>query len=193
MTQDSNRSAYTQWGEPAAPPAQPAWWSSLATVPALLGHIVIMLAVTSALTIVNLLAGPGVWWSLALLVIWLALVIIHAIGVASFHLLFDEEDEDEPAPAPRARAEPHGPAVPSWLSLPKRDRDRQQPQIPFTWALDDDAPAWPDQPAAETPTPPPPRDEKVPWRAATDIAWLRRPRKPRTDDTDPPASREASS
>jgi hypothetical protein len=167
------------------------------TVPALLAHIVIMLAVTSVLTVVNLLAGPRVWWALAVLVLWLALVIIHAIGLATRSLLFVEED-GEPAP-PRVRPEPLGPAVPGWLSLPRRNvrepEPEPEPRVPESWELKDDtAPAWPAQPLSDSPLKKKPAsDEKVPWRAATDIAWLRRPRATATDGDEPPASKEASS
>ncbi len=196
MTQDSNRSAPMQWGQQADRPPQPTWWHSVLTVPGLLGHIVVMLGVCSAFTIINLLAGPRVWWSLAILVIWLALVIVHAVGVGSRSLLFGEDDETATPPARRPRTEPLGPAVPSWLTLPKRDAT-PQPIVPQTWALPDDPPAtdWAASPdAKDEPAPAPrPADEKVPWRAATDIAWLRRPRSERTGEDEPPASTKASS
>ena len=58
MTQDSNPSPQMQWGRQPALPPQPAWWLGVLTVPSLLGHIVVMLGVCSALTVANLLAGP---------------------------------------------------------------------------------------------------------------------------------------
>lgn len=195
MTQDSNRSAQVPWGQRPTPPPQPAWWLGVLTVPGLLAHVVIMLGVTSALTVVNLIAGPGVWWSLAILVIWLALVIIHAIGVGSRTLLF-VDDDDAPAPPPRVRGEPVGPAIPSWITLPKR-KAAPPANVPESWELRDDAtgPAWTATTAngEATPAPKPSENEKVPWRAATDIAWLRRPKPGASDDAEPPASRKASS
>jgi hypothetical protein len=194
MTQDSNRSAEIPWGQRPAPPPQPAWWQGILTVPGLLAHVVVMLGVTSALTVVNLIAGPRVWWSLAILVIWLALVIIHAIGVGSRTLLF-VEDDDAPAPTPRVRGEPIGPAVPSWITLPKRHAEPPT-NVPDSWELRDDTagPVWTASPANAdaAPASKPRAGEKVPWRAATDIAWLRRP-KPPAGEGEPPADRKASS
>jgi hypothetical protein len=199
MTQDSNRSAQVPWGQRPAPPPQPAWWLGALTVPGLLAHIVVMLGVSSVLTIINLLTGPRVWWSLAILVIWLALVIIHAIGVGSRTLLFDSEDAERAAPSTRVRGEPLGPDVPSWLSLPKRNV-APQVTVPESWELRDDTPgsAWTASTAQNgeakpAPEPLPRPDDKVPWRAATDIAWLRRPKSSNPDDREPPAKKEASS
>jgi hypothetical protein len=194
MTQDSNRSAQTPWGQRPPPPPEPAWWHGTLTVPGLLAHIVVMLVVSSVLTVTNLLAGPRIWWSLAILVVWLALVIIHAIGVGSRSLLFVDDDDAAARPASRPRGEPLGPAIPTWLTLPRRNV-APGVSVPESWELRDDtpAPAW-TATAAPTrePNPAPrPADEKVPWRAATDIAWLRRP-KPTSSD-EPPATKEASS
>lgn len=196
MTQDSNPSPQMQWGRQPALPPQPAWWLGVLTVPSLLGHIVVMLGVCSALTVVNLLAGPRLWWSLAILVIWLALVIIHAIGVGSRSLLFADDDAEAPAQSVRRpRAEPIGPAVPTWLNLPRRNSTPETP-VPESWKLPDDTPDpdWDASPAQNgEPAPAPePKPEKVPWRAATDIAWLRRPR-PAGSDEEPPPSKTASS
>jgi hypothetical protein len=162
------------------------------TVPALLAHVVVMLVATSALTIVNLLVGPRVWWSLAILVIWLALVIIHGIGVGSRTLLFEEEDDAPAPPARRSQSEPIGPPIPGWLTLPRRN-SRPEPVVPATWELRDDAsgPSWPERTVAGPPAPAP--VEKVSWRAATDVAWLRRPKPITPDDADPPETRKASS
>jgi hypothetical protein len=196
MTQDSNRSAQVPWGQQPSPPPQPAWWHGALTVPGLLAHIVIMLGVTSLLTVVNLLAGPRVWWSLAILVIWLALVIIHAIGVGSRSLLFVEDSDADAGPASRPRAEPIGPAVPGWLSLAKRNGE-MEPHVPESWVLPDDTPEPPwtarIPPKREEKPTPAPESEKVPWRAATDIAWLRRPKPATIDDNEPPTSNKASS
>ncbi len=196
MTQDSNRSAQTQWGRQPEPPPAPAWWQAVLTVPSLLAHIVIMLGVCSALTFVNLLAGPRVWWSLAILVIWLALVIVHAIGVGSRSFLLGEDDDAPARPVRNQSAEPIGPKVPGRLTLPKRDT-ASDATVPKSWALSEDSPAtgWAASPSPNgEPAPvPPPTDEKIPWRAATDIAWLRRPRSAATDNDDPPTSKTASS
>ncbi len=196
MTHDSNRRAQVPWGQRPTPPPQPSWWHGVLTVPGLLAHVVVMLGVTSTLTVINLLTGPRIWWSLAILVIWLALVIIHAIGVGSRSLLFVEDDDQVARPPGRPRAEQLGPSIPTWLTLPKRN-GAVEPDVPASWELPDDAPepAWPlratpildDQTAPKSA----PADEKVPWRAATDIAWLRRPKI--ADDAEPPASKEASS
>lgn len=195
MTQDSNRSAQMQWGRQPELPQQ-AWWQVALTTPGLLAHIVVMLGVCSALTIVNLLAGPRVWWSLAILVIWLALVIVHAIGVGSRSFLFGEDDDAPARPARSQSAEPLGPVVPSWLTLPKRNTTPET-SVPQSWALPDDSPttgwAVSSAPNGEPASVPRPPDEKIPWRAATDIAWLRRPRPAATDDNDPPTSKTASS
>lgn len=195
MTQDSNRSAKVPWGQRPAPPPQPAWWQGVLEVRWLLAHIVIMLSVASVFTVINLLTGPRVWWSLAILVIWLALVIIHAIGVGSRSLLFVEDDDAAARPSTRRRAEPVGPAIPTWLTLPKRNGETAA-NVPASWELPDDtpAPAWTPRVTLTTEEKPasPPANEKVPWRAATDIAWLRRP-KPAASDAEPPPSKEASS
>lgn len=198
MTHDSTHNAFTPWGEPAAPtPAPPAPWAAVATLPALLGHIVVMLTVTSLLTIVNLVLTPGVWWSFAILVIWLAVVLIHGIGLVSLNLLLDDDDEEVRPAQPSAPARPAGPPVPSWLTL--LTRDEKTPDVPGSWELvtDDTGSSWPDRPEeaqaprAEGPAVP----ERVPWGAATDIAWLRRPRSTAngSDDADAQASKEASS
>lgn len=196
MTQDSNRSAQVPWGQRPAPPPQPAWWHGLLDVRWLLAHIVIMLGVASVLTVINLLTGPRVWWSLAILVIWLALVIIHAIGVGSRSLLFVEDDDAAAMPSTHRRAEPLGPAIPTRLTLPKRNVETAA-NVPESWELPDDtpAPAWNTRvpPSREEKPATTPADEKVPWRAATDIAWLRRPRPTPTDDAERPPSKEASS
>ena len=195
MTQDSDRSAQMQWGLPPKAAPQPPWWQATLTVPALLAHIVVMLSVCSALAVVNLLATPRVWWSLAFLVIWLALVIIHAIGVGSRSLLFGEDELTSVRPVRRQRAEPLGPAIPSRFTLPKRNA-APDPTVPASWELPDDAPAndWAasSAPNGEPAPKPPLPNEKVPWRAATDIAWLRRPR-PAASDDEPPTSKKVSS
>jgi hypothetical protein len=169
-------------------------------VPGLLAHFVVMLSVASALTVINLLAGPRIWWSLAILVIWLALVVIHAIGVGSRSLLF-VDDDGRPAQPTRVRGEPIGPVVPTWLALPKHNGEPQV-SVPESWELRDDAPSpvWTASPAsngearpAAKPQPKPGMDDKVPWRAATDIAWLRRPKPATPEDGEPPAKKEASS
>lgn len=179
MTHDSNSDAFTPWGERASPTANdsglPMAWM---TVPALLRHIVLMLTVSSALTLLNLIATPRVWWSFAILVIWVAVVAIHAIGLFARSLLI-EDTADEPRPRPRAQVEEPareaGPPVPAWLNLPKPWRGQRQPEAPISWALPDDdgGDAWPAPPTTTERHPQAP--ERVPWREATDIAWLRRP------------------
>ena len=198
MTQNSNRGTYAPWGEPTAP-APDAWWSSLVTIPVLLGHIVTMLSVMAVFSAINLIVNPGTWWSLAVLVLWLALVIIHAIGVASLRFLL-EEDEAEGVAPPRVHAEPHGPQTPGGFDMLVHERTGKP--VPGSWELtrNDSVPSWPQAPkASETQSTEPRIDvpngstERVPWRAATDIAWLRRPRHDAGGQEQPERNEEASS
>ncbi len=195
MNQDSNTNAYTPWGEPGARQHPASSLMTFLTTPALVSHIVVMLCVCSGLMLVNLIAAPRVWWSIAVLAIWLAVVIIHGIGLASRSLL--AEDEDAPAPASSAvppgqpSTAPTGPPMPAWLSMPSWDRS-SSPSIPQSWELNEDAvdtsattrTSWPEQATGSqraAPEHPPP--QRVSWRAATDIAWLRRPSRKSAETT----------
>lgn len=176
MTQNSNHNAFAPWGEPnAGAPAGPLMgWM---TIPALLRHIVLMLTVSSVLTLLNLVTTPGVWWSFAILAIWFAVIIIHGIGLVSINLLLEDDDE-EPAPAPRSRPEPLGPPLPTWMNLPKPwANGAKAPPVPTSWELKtDDIASWPDRPMTTSPAEPTVQaPERLAWREATDIAWLRRP------------------
>jgi hypothetical protein len=198
--------------------AAPSPWASLVSVRALLGHIVLMLGVMAVLTVVNLLVNPGTWWSLAIQVVWFSLVIIHALALVSMGVIL-EEDEEESAPAPRIYAEPAIPpqALTGW-SVPATGTEPAQelpsdPGDPGPWRA---APiAGPDQsevrpakpetaePAADTEPAPTPdftplsfdpetgKSERIPWRAVTDIAWLRRRTNGDTGTSD--SDRKASS
>lgn len=179
MTQHSNREPYAPWGEPVRDNPT-GWWTSLLTVPALVRHLVLMFTTMAVITAVNLLTTPGTWWSLALLVFWVAVLIIHGLGLLAIGVLLDDDDgAARPAarPQPEVQPAPQGPALPGWL----RARGREASEAPMSWELrDDDAPgasrSWPDPPAegpgerAETSA------EQGSWRAVTDIAWLRQPR-----------------
>lgn len=198
MTQNSNRGTYAPWGEPTAQ-APDAWWASLVTIPVLLGHIVTMLSVMAVFSAINLILNPGTWWSLAILVLWLAVVSIHALGVASLRFLL-EEDEPERVTPPMVQAEPHGPPKPGGFDMLVHERTGKP--APGSWELtsNDTAPAWPQAPAegdkqaashgADEPNG---STERVPWRAATDIAWLRRPRQDAGSQDRPERNEEASS
>jgi hypothetical protein len=152
----------------------------LVSIPALLGHIVVMLTTCSVLAIVNLLTTPGTWWSFAVLAVWFALVAIHGIGLVSISVFLDEDDAERPT-APSARPEatnpPAGPPAPNWLTFPRPRSDRAEVPVPASWRLTEDGtpPSWPAPPAGPPAPKPAPVPERLPWRAATDIAWLRRP------------------
>lgn len=184
MTQDSNRNAFSPWGEPNRL-APASGWAPFVTTPVLLGHIVVMLSVMALLTLVNLMVNPGTWWSLAILVLWLTIVIVHVLARFSLGFLLDEEP-DTADRAPRVTAEPHGGAV-HGPAVPNGRHTTSREDVPISWELksDDDAPpTWrtPDEPttsaapAQEEPERSNGTNERVPWRAATDIAWLRRHR-----------------
>lgn len=198
MAQDSNSSTHVPWGQSSAPATQP-WWREYGTVPALLGHIAIMLTTVSALTLLNLVLNPGTWWSLAILVLWFTFVVIHALGIVSINLLLDESDDDT-AP-PRVHAEPHGPETfeqgpvhgPAQETQASPASDWQAPKSPEDHS-------WPSAADSETESESfkpldldedSSKNERVPWRAATDIAWLRRRGRDGDDATE--ANKDASS
>ncbi|HYH13490.1 MAG TPA: 2TM domain-containing protein [Thermomicrobiales bacterium] len=184
MTQDSNRDAYMPWGEPAAS-APVTLWGRLVTIPALVGHIVVMLTAMSVLTALNLLLNPGTWWSLAILMLWLTIVIVHVLARFTLSFLLDEGDQGRASP-PRVDVEPHGPAMPGpGVPNGRRAARKEREDVPISWELKSDeaaSSAWPRTEASSPTT----REsetassngssERVPWRAATDIAWLRRNR-----------------
>lgn len=185
MTQTSNREAFTPWGEPVQPVTGSSWWSPLVTLPALLGHVVVMLTVMAALTALNLAFNPGTWWSLAILVLWLTVVLVHVLARYALGFLLEEDRNDEAAP-PRVDVEPHGATV-HGPAVPNGRRQGRHDDAPISWELKSDdviSSAWPKQ--GPEVAPPPPAEtapesgngsgERVPWRAATDIAWLRRHR-----------------
>lgn len=211
MAQDSNSSAYTPWGEPSASTPQ-TWWSGYLTVSSLLGHIAIMLTVVSALTLLNLALNPGTWWSLAILVLWFALVVIHALGLVSVNLLLDESVSG--TVPPRVQAEPHGPQPPDRMETNEPQRETTDPPA-NSWksGTSPQSQSWgnaeasePDGESRSEPAREPDdeeftplnlnqdddaKHERVPWRAATDIAWLRRRRD--GSDSGTQANEEASS
>lgn len=186
MTPDSNRNAYTPWGEPTRTSPE-AWWARFVTVPILLGHIVTMFSVMALLTTVNLILNPGTWWSLAILVLWITIVIVHVLARYSLGFLLQEEPDVE-SPRQQVRVEPnggtvHGPAEPPNGQHPSRREDvpiswelKSDDDVPATWQTGDSGPRTDDPPTEQETEDSNGSNERVPWRAATDIAWLRRQR-----------------
>lgn len=186
MTQDSNSGAYIPWGDPerAAPVA---WWRGLVTIPVFLAHVTVMLTAVSGLIVLNFLVNPGTWWSLAFLVLWFAVVVIHALGLVSINLLI-EEDSDAEVTLPSVQAEPNGSSsgFPPNGGTPGREPGSRQPPDSWQRETEQQGQAWPEPAAAAEandgedtvvdtrPGEPNGQSERIPWRAATDIAWLRR-------------------
>ncbi|MDQ4045732.1 MAG: hypothetical protein M3173_09840 [Chloroflexota bacterium] len=206
MTQHSNREPYAPWGEPVQAKTT-GWWTPLLNVRMLMRHVVIMFTAMAVITAINLITTPTTWWSLALLVIWVAVVIIHGLGIVSIGVLLDEDEAPRQSSPPRSdgKAEPqHGPPAPGWIT---RRRDESQPAAPVSWELKDDPPSgWPEappetgsiereEPATDRVVREEPATEQVSWRAVTDIAWLRQPRgdAARNNGSAPQHDREASS
>lgn len=196
MTQHSNEpmTARSRTGEREASLLASPWVGLLSSFQALLKHIGIMLGVTATLALLNLLVDPADFWSRAILVIWLVIVVAHGIGMVIVRLLADETVGSRELP--RVEAEPHYAPTSPWAhaNLQQQDAAPQPPERADPWkdvAAPPDEPdvSWP-QPATATPEPDrPPSElrtsehadesgwnEKVPWRAATEIAWLRKRR-----------------
>jgi hypothetical protein len=173
MRQDSNREPYVPWGEPVRRADPVTRWTRLATVPALVKHVVVMFTTMALVTTINLIVNPSTWWSLALLVIWVAVVIIHGLGGISIGVLLDE-DEPRPAPLPKAEARSKGVTTSSWAP---RQPDEQRADTPARQERQDEIlSAWPEAPSHRQPPREEPAAEHGSWRAVTDIAWLRQSR-----------------
>ncbi len=202
MTQHSNELVTPRLRNVAgsdSPLASP-WVKLLSSFHSLLAHIGIMLGVTACLTILNLVVDPADVWSRAILVIWLVLVIAHGIGIVIVRLLSDEPITNRDLP--RVQAEPHGAPTSSWAQAMAENPTTSGPQSEgdetrsryrdASWNNAADANgapdlAWPEPPAPDSDAEQSSsdsvtrqdedaadRNEKVPWRAATEIAWMRR-------------------
>lgn len=191
MTQNPESGAFVPWGTPSSAAPDP-WWNPFMTPTALLAHITVMLVVTSVLALINLMLNPAVWWSLAILVVWLVFIVIHAVGLLAARLLA-EEDASSAWSASQDASERQDPARPGWQDVndPRHHEEAQDTVTSEvtteTWtAAGRSRRSWPQSTsgsqadgdedsansgAGATDTG---ESERVPWRAATDIAWLRR-------------------
>ncbi len=173
MTQDSNREPYVPWGEPVRTAKPTTRWTALATVPALVKHVVVMFTTMAIVTALNLILNPGTWWSLALLVIWVAVIIIHGLGIVSMGVLLDEA-EPRRAPPPKLEDEPKRATTSTWAP---RQPDEQRADAPVSQESRGEVlSSWPETPSRRQQPPQEPAAEQGSWRAVTDIAWLRQSR-----------------
>ncbi|MGI8977350.1 MAG: hypothetical protein ACR2GS_11595 [Thermomicrobiales bacterium] len=175
---------------------------ALSSFHSLLNHVAIMFGVTAGLTLLNLVADPDGLWSRAILVIWLVLLIAHAVGILIVRLLSD--DTTTSSKLPRLRGERYDGPMSSWqramvenpstTSGAQDDPEAtaaQERADPWKHVVTPNGVAdisWPEPPVVDSevdrasfkPTTKPDddgeRSERVPWRAATEIAWMRRRR-----------------
>lgn len=178
------------------------WLALLSSVQSLLAHTGLMLAITAGLMLINLLVTPGTLWSSAIVVIWLVVLVAHAVGLVISRLLSYEASTSDPSP--RVHAEPHAGPLAPWMNVnghretetvaaahtPSRpDGNDSDPWKNVAAPADETETSWPQAPTATAEPDLPDTDglsksnghnadasDKVPWRAATEIAWLRRPR-----------------
>ncbi len=171
---------------------------ALSSFHSLLHHVAIMFGATASLTLLNLIVDPDGLWSRAIMVIWLVVLIAHAVGILIVRLLSDDTTASSRLPRQRGEAQ-FGP-MSSWQRALAETPSTSGPlDNPETTAAQEQADpwknvatpngttdiSWPEPPVADadterssfTPTKPDDegeRSERVPWRAATEIAWMRR-------------------
>ena len=140
-------------------------------------HISVFALGSVALLCINLLAGSAGIWASTWIGAWAMLVVMHSviavIATLAIQLLADDEDV---RPASEVSWEPAA----TWSAPPPA------PLSP--------PPSEPAEPTASNPwhvTPPPPKEEeRVSWKAASDVAWLNRPPDPNLNQRpDPPDAR----
>lgn len=203
MIQDSNDTATSRLlrdSQGLLSPGAP-WVVALTSRRSLIAHIEIMLGASATMSMLNLVLNPGSLWSRAIIVVWLVGLVAHAVGIVVVRLL-NEDSEASGGIARRAQAEPHAGPPSSWALVtdetpsdlqpnpentpePEREDPWQHVQTPpeeseTSWpqaatASPDSSEAHDEgedreirEPAEETS-----ERERVPWRAATEIAWLR--------------------
>lgn len=173
-----------------------AWWDAYLNSAALLAHVSIMFTVMAIATFANLIFDPETRWSLAILVIWLVLIAVHALGILANRLLTGDDAEeamvkswqlDPEDVAARSSSwghsmSPADPVDPATTSAPSAANDAWGTvgQVEQSWPQQKDDPESEQEDRVEATGVSaniPKRDERgrqrIPWRAATDIAWLR--------------------
>jgi len=198
MTQHSNDTilANLQTGASGFSTQASRWVVPLSSTKSLLSHAGVLLAITASLTMLNLVVNPEALWSRAILVIWLVVIVAHAIGIVILRLLND--DAGVASQLPRIQAEPSSPwtqpnGQPS-AGMTARDDDTENTGRVDPWKdvaapVGESEVSWPSSSTATTELEQAPAEigtrrngasddanQKVPWRAATEIAWLRKPR-----------------
>lgn len=198
MTQHSNDTilANLQTGASGFSTQGSRWVVPLSSTMSLLSHAGVLLAITASLTMINLVVNPGALWSRAILVIWLVVIVAHAIGIVILRLLND--DAGVASQLPRIQAEPSSPWTQpngqqgTGMAAPDEGTERAGRVDPWKDAaapVGESEISWPSSSTATTELEQAPAgigtrrngasddaNQKVPWRAATEIAWLRKPR-----------------
>lgn len=200
MNQHSNETIVARYrGTAGTNPWELPWIRSLASFHSLLTHIAIMFGATAGFALLNLVVDPDGVWSRAILVVWLVVFIAHAVGIVILRLLSD--DATHSGRFPRVTSDPvQGPVSP-WgaamtgtqsTSAGGSDGDLVQSQQTDSWGNVTTANgsadlSWPEpltvEPSSDASPPDGSEDargrvvennDRVPWRAATEIAWMRK-------------------
>lgn len=195
---ETGSDAFSTWESPT-PHSSQTWWKRYTTAEALLAHASLMLVTVAGLMIINLIATPRTWWSLAILVMWVTLVALHALATAAARFLHDDTSRDSASDRQKAARRSEWADAAADQSSPTRTgrinarpRGRKKSDVATaSWDLTDQSErSWPesggesenstseqDDLVEETGWAHAPADtddaRKIPWRAATDVAWLR--------------------